>query len=95
MVFYNNAAYYEFFLDVNVVMVSVTPMDEHGYRREYCNRVYQAAKRPVKALKDSDRYYCRGDMNGTVYDRRALLIASEALGHSRISVIPVNYAPDP
>ena len=31
MVFYNNAAYYEFFLNVNVVMVSVTPMDEHGY----------------------------------------------------------------
>lgn len=31
MVFYNNAAYYDFFLNVNVVMVSVTPMDKHGY----------------------------------------------------------------
>lgn len=31
MVFHNNAAYYEFFLDLNVVMVSVTPMDSHGY----------------------------------------------------------------
>lgn len=31
MVFHNNAAYYEYFLDVNVVMVSVTPMDHHGY----------------------------------------------------------------
>lgn len=31
MVFHNNAAYYEFFLHVNVVMVSVAPMDEHGY----------------------------------------------------------------
>ena len=31
MVFHNNAAYYEFFLHVNVVMVSVTPMDAHGY----------------------------------------------------------------
>lgn len=31
MVFQNNAAYYEFFLHVNVVMVSVTPMDKHGY----------------------------------------------------------------
>ncbi|MBQ8983043.1 MAG: butyryl-CoA:acetate CoA-transferase [Lachnospiraceae bacterium] len=31
MVFYNNAAYYEFFLHVNVTMVSVTPMDAHGY----------------------------------------------------------------
>ena len=31
MVFHNNAAYYDFFLDVNVVMVSVTPMDKHGF----------------------------------------------------------------
>ena len=31
MVFHNNAAYYEFFLDVNVVMVSVAPMDKHGF----------------------------------------------------------------
>ena len=31
MVFYNNAAYYHFFLNVNVVMVSVSPMDKHGY----------------------------------------------------------------
>lgn len=31
MVFHNNAAYYEFFLHVNVVMVSVAPMDKHGY----------------------------------------------------------------
>ncbi len=31
MVFHNNAAYYEFFIEVNVVMVSVSPMDKHGY----------------------------------------------------------------
>lgn len=31
MVFHNNAAYYEFFLNVNVVMVSVSLMDRHGY----------------------------------------------------------------
>ena len=31
MVFQYNAAYYEYFIDVNVVMVSVTPMDKHGY----------------------------------------------------------------
>lgn len=30
-VFQNNAAYYHFFLHVNVVMVSVAPMDKHGY----------------------------------------------------------------
>ncbi len=31
MVFHNNAAYYEYFLHVNVVMVSVSPMDKHGF----------------------------------------------------------------
>lgn len=31
MVFHNNAAYYEFFIEVNVVMVSVSPMDKHGF----------------------------------------------------------------
>lgn len=31
MVFHNNAAYYEYFIDVNVVMISVAPMDRHGY----------------------------------------------------------------
>ena len=31
MVFHNNAAYYEFFLKVNVAMVCVTPMDRHGF----------------------------------------------------------------
>ena len=31
MVFHNNAAYYEYFLNVNVVMLSVSPMDRHGY----------------------------------------------------------------
>ena len=31
MVFHNNAAYYEYFLHVDVVMLSVTPMDKHGF----------------------------------------------------------------
>jgi acyl-CoA hydrolase len=31
MVFHNNAAYYKHFLNVNVAMASVTPMDKHGY----------------------------------------------------------------
>ena len=31
MVFHHNSAYYKHFLTVNVAMVSVTPMDKHGY----------------------------------------------------------------
>ncbi len=70
-------------------------MDEHGYRREYANRVYQRYKRPLETLENRQKYFCRGDLKGRVYDRRALIRASEALGHSRIGIIPSNYAPDP
>ncbi|MBQ9707873.1 MAG: butyryl-CoA:acetate CoA-transferase [Firmicutes bacterium] len=31
MVFHNLTAYYHFFIDVNVAMISVPPMDRHGY----------------------------------------------------------------
>lgn len=31
MVFHNNSDYYRYFLTVNVAMISVTPMDRHGY----------------------------------------------------------------
>lgn len=70
-------------------------MDEHSYRREYANRIYQFYKRPLWALSRNQKYYCRGDLRGIVYDRRALHRASEALGHSRLCIIPSNYAPDP
>lgn len=69
-------------------------MDEHSYRREYCNRVYQHEKRPLEALSNEQKYFCRNDLKGVVYDRRALIKASEALGHSRIGIVPSNYAPD-
>ena len=36
-------------------------------------------------------YYCRIDRKGTVYDRKALLEASFALGHNRFDIIPSNY----
>ena len=70
-------------------------MDEHGYRREYAQRVYDRSKRPLDTLSKSQKYYCRNDLRGRIYDRRALIRVSEALGHSRISIVPGNYAPDP
>lgn len=70
-------------------------MDQHANRREYANRVYQMYKRPLETLSRKQKYFCRGDLRGRIYDRRALFFASEALGHSRIGIIPSNYAPDP
>ncbi|MCD8008253.1 MAG: hypothetical protein LUF68_04880 [Clostridiales bacterium] len=65
--------------------------DIHSYRAEYATAVYKAAERPAEALKGHDRYVCRGDRAGTVYDRQALLAASRALGHNRESVVAEHY----
>lgn len=63
----------------------------HRFRAEYAARVYKAAARPVEALRGHDRYVCRNDMAGVVYDRAALCYVSKQLGHNRESVVAVNY----
>lgn len=63
----------------------------HRFRAEYAARVYKAAARPVESLRGHDRYICRNDMAGVVYDRQALCYVSKQLGHNRESVVAVNY----
>jgi len=63
----------------------------HRYRSQYAERVYTACARPVEALQGHDRYICRNDLKGIVYDRQALAYTSAQLGHSRVSVVAVNY----
>ena len=38
-----------------------------------------------------EKYYCRGDRKGEVFDRAAMRITSNALGHGRIGVIAGHY----
>jgi hypothetical protein len=64
--------------------------DVHSYRADYCKTLYKLHARPVDEIPKRDRYYCRGDLKGVVYDKRAMAIASKALGHNRISVIAGN-----
>lgn len=66
-------------------------MDVHSYRAEYCQRVYNAHARDIRGLPASEVYICRKDRKGVKYDRKAMLAASNALGHSRISVIAGHY----
>ena len=65
--------------------------DIHSYRAEYCKAIYEQHALPIAEIPKSERYYCRGDLNGVVYDKRAMRIASRALGHNRISVIAGHY----
>lgn len=66
-------------------------MDVHHYRSVYCQRVYDQYNRPLEQIPPADRYYCRNDKKDVVYDKKAMLQASRALGHNRISVIAGHY----
>lgn len=65
--------------------------DIHSYRADYCQRVYEAAARPVDQIHADERYYCRGDRKGMILDRAAMLVASRALGHNRTDIIASHY----
>lgn len=64
---------------------------EHRFRRQYAQTLYKQLARPVNQLPKNDRYICRRDKRGTVYDRAAMRIVSHELGHSRIDVIAISY----
>jgi len=65
--------------------------DIHSYRADYCKSVYNLYARPIAEIPKSERYYCRNDLKGVVYDKRAMVVASRTLGHNRISIIASNY----
>lgn len=65
--------------------------DVHAYRADYCGRVYRAYARELDGLEHGEKYFCRGDKKGVVYDRQAMKKASVNLGHTRIDVISKSY----
>lgn len=65
--------------------------DIHSYRADYATRIYLKYARPIEEIPRRERYVCRRDKVGTIYDRQAMLIASQALGHNRIDVIGQHY----
>ncbi len=64
--------------------------DAHALRAEYASRVYHAHAR--KEVLPEDRYICRNDKAGEVYDKKALAIVSKMLGHNRLCVVVDNYS---
>ena len=46
----------------------------------------------LKGFRDvRSAYYCRNELKGTYYDRKALFAASRALGHNRESIVADHY----
>lgn len=68
-----------------------TAADIHSYRAEYACTIYKTHARPIDGIPRNERYICRKDMAGTVYDKAAMMIASKALGHNRLDVIAQSY----
>lgn len=66
-------------------------MDVHSYRSKYATSLYNQEARQFDAIPKNERYYCRKELAGTCYDKRAMQIVSNALGHNRISVIAEHY----
>lgn len=64
-------------------------MDVHSYRSDYATALYKAYERD--SIPKEDRYYCRGDRKGTTFDKKAMLIVSQALGHNRLEVMAGHY----
>lgn len=67
-------------------------MDVHAFRAEYAARVYEKYARPIESLDKKEKYICRGQRLGQVYDKYALLKVSSALGHNRCDVVVKNYS---
>ena len=63
--------------------------DIHSYRATYARNLYLKYARTE--IPREDRYICRGDYKGKVFDKRAMAIVSQNLGHNRIGVIASNY----
>lgn len=59
----------------------------HWYRHIFAQRLYDRLARPVYQIPRKDRYVCRAERKGCVYDKRAMRTVSKALGHKRLGVV--------
>lgn len=59
----------------------------HEYRAEYAREMYNRIARDPATLTRKARYCAQGDRAGQWYDRAALQVVSEYLGHSRLDVM--------
>lgn len=59
----------------------------HEYRAQFANAVYERHARPLYEIPKRERYCCRRERAGTVYDKAAMQVASTALGHNRLDVM--------
>lgn len=75
----------------DLVWSDIPDIDVHGYRADYALALYLSIARDPMTIPRNERYYCRKDLKGIVFDRVALLTVSRQLGHNRENVVVSNY----
>lgn len=65
--------------------------DNHHYRGVYATRFYNQLARPIESIPHEEKYFCRKELAGVVYDKKAMAEVSKSLGHTRITVIASSY----
>lgn len=63
----------------------------HEWRAEFARETYYRHARPLSDIPLKERYICRKDKEGEIYDKKAMAIASQMLGHGRLDVIAQSY----
>lgn len=58
--------------------------------QRYARSLYLQHARSIKDIPKAEQYRCRKEMRGQIYDKAALWVVTQALGHSRLSVV-MNY----
>ena len=54
----------------------------HACRRQYAQDLYNHYKRDLSTLPTKDKYICRGEYKGRVYDKQAVALTAVSLGHA-------------
>lgn len=63
----------------------------HEWRAEFARETYHRHARPLSEIPLQERYICRKDKEGEIYDKKAMAVASQMLGHGRLDVIAQSY----
>lgn len=65
----------------------------HEWRAEFARETYRRHARPLEEIPLKERYICRKDKVGEIYDKKAMAVSSQRLGHGigRLDVIALSY----
>lgn len=62
----------------------------HEWRAAYAKTLYAGLARSVDDIPPKERYICRAERAGVTYDKKAMAVVSQMLGHARLDVV-TNY----